>query len=104
MKSIKEVADENDYLWRTFIGGKVLLTSGVAASPIKDQILKSVREFDDFHKGNDPYGEHDFAAINVNGEKYLFKIDYYDTNYEFGVDPREEKCNRVLTIMCANEY
>ncbi len=104
MKTSHEVADENDFLRRTFMGGKVLLTPGVSHSPIKNEILKSVREFNNFHRGNDPYGERDCAVFDVQGQKFLFEIDYYDQNYEFGADPKEEKCRRILTIMKAEEY
>jgi hypothetical protein len=27
---------------------------------------------------NDPYGEHDFGSFELAGEKFFWKIDYYD--------------------------
>lgn len=104
MKTVKEIADENDFLRRTFMGGKVLMTPGVSHCTYKEEILLAVREFNNFHKGNDPYGEHDCAVFEVHGQKFIFKIDYYDKNYEYGVDPKEEKCSRVMTIMRSDEY
>ena len=40
------------------------------------------------------------------GERYFFKIDYYDKNTEFGSpDPADPAVTtRVLTIMRADEY
>jgi hypothetical protein len=54
----------------------------------------------------DPYGEHDFGNFEVAGQKFFFKIDYYDPNLEFGSeDPGDpQKTTRVLTIMLAEEY
>jgi len=44
----------------------------------------------------------------VNGESYLWKIDYMDNTYSEGVDHSErnntERCKRVLTIMRSDEY
>ena len=42
-------------------------------------VLSSVQSFDDFSSDNDPYGEHDFGAIDLpDAEKIFWKIDYYD--------------------------
>ena len=35
-------------------------------------------QFDDFNEGNDPYQEHDFGSVEYDGDKWLWKIDYYD--------------------------
>lgn len=98
--SSKEIAAKNDLCRTTFFFCKVLLTKGVANSSDKEAIITGVREFNNFNPDNDPYGEHDFGAIEVNGSKYFFKFDYYDSNYEF----YQENGNRVLTIMKASEY
>ena len=89
--------------------GRIFLTKEVSCSEFRDDIIKAVREFNDFNIDNDPYGEHDSAIVNVFKSskeqlcKARFKIDYYDKNYEFGVDPMTEDCNRVLTIMFTHE-
>ena len=69
-------------------------------------ILKAVSEFSDFTPDNDPYGEHDFGALNVEGHRIYFKIDYYDRDLIYGSpDPANpEVTTRVLTIMLASEY
>jgi Protein of unknown function (DUF3768) len=38
----------------------------------------------DFNTNNDPYGEHDFGSFELAGEKFFWKIDYYDSLCEFG--------------------
>ena len=35
-----------------------------------------VSHFDAFTPDNDPYGEHDFGSIDLDGEKLFWKIDY----------------------------
>jgi len=86
--------------------GRTVMTRALAALPATAQadILHAVRMFADFTPGNDPYGEHDFGALDAGGERINFKIDYYeDAEMEFGAeDPRT--CYRVLTIMLASDY
>ena len=103
-----KIALLNDALRRTFTGGRVVMTSGVAALAEDKlaQVLERVRAFDEFTKDNDPHGEHDFGNFDVAGEKYFFKVDYYAPDMEGGSeDPADpEKTTRVLTIMRADEY
>lgn len=98
----------NDNFRSTFIGGQVLLTSGVSELPIdvKAKALLLVKTFKEFTKDNDPYGEHDFGYFEVAGDTFYWKIDYYDPDCRFGSeDPADpEKTTRVLTIMLAAEY
>ena len=69
-------------------------------------IIRLVREFDDFNEGNDPHQEHDFGSVEYDGDKWLWKIDYYDPNYEHGSeDPANPAVTRrLMTIMLASEY
>jgi hypothetical protein len=62
--------------------------------------------FKDFNEGNDPYGEHDFGAIEQDGVTYYWKIDYYDSDLVRGSDdPSDEKKTvRALTLLMADEY
>ena len=96
----KEIARKNDQLRRTFTGGRVMLTSGVESDPNLDKIIDAVKKFDDFNPDNDVYGEHDFGKITINSSDYFFKIDYYDSTYQF----YEQDGNRILTIMHSDEY
>lgn len=102
------IAALNDAFRRTFAGGKVLMTSGVAAldAALLEQIVNAVRTFDRFKDGDDPYGEHDFGAVEIASEKFFWKIDYYDSEMSGGSeDPADPaRTRRVLTIMRADEY
>jgi hypothetical protein len=100
----KKVSELNDKLRKNFIGGRIMLSRGVDSSEIRDRIIASIKSFTDFNADNDPYGEHDCASVDVDGRRYLFKIDYYDKNYEYGVEPTDPECKRVMTIMRSDEY
>ena len=67
-------------------------------------IFVAVQDFSKFTEDNDPYGEHDFGSLVVAGEKVFWKIDYYDENLSKWCDPLDPDCQRVLTIMLAEEY
>jgi hypothetical protein len=98
----------NDALRTKGIGGRILLTTGIAALANKacQQVLSAVQAFDAFTPDNDPLGEHDFAVLIVAGERIMFKIDYYDRTMTYGspdaADPQQT--TRVLTIMLVSEY
>jgi hypothetical protein len=102
------IAALNDDLRRTLCGGEVLLTAGVNVSPHRDRIVEAVRSYDFSagDPGDDPYQERDFGAFDVGGERYFWKIDYYDTQLEMlSPDPSDPAVTRrVLTIMTADEY
>ena len=68
------------------------------------EIFVAVQDFSKFTEDNDPYGEHDFGSLVVAGEKVFWKIDYYDENLKNWCDPLDPDCQRVLTIMLAEEY
>jgi len=108
LKEYEKIRVLNDNFRTTFIGGQLYLTIGVAELPIdvKAQALLLVKTFKDFTGGNDPHGEHDFGSFEVAGEKFFWKIDYYDLDRRYGSeDPSDpEKTRRVLTIMLAEEY
>ena len=98
----------NDDFRGTFVGGRVVVTQGVAALP-EDRLhalLHLVRTFDSFSAGNDPHEEHDFGSIDFEAERYFWKIDYYDRLMEFGsADSADPSLTvRVLTVMRADEY
>jgi uncharacterized protein DUF3768 len=98
----------NDNFRTTFTGGEVFLTCGVAELPldVKAQALLAVKTFDAFCKNNDPHNEHDFGDFEVEGNRFFWKIDYYDREKRFGsenpADP--DQTVRVMTIMLAEEY
>ncbi len=88
--------------------GRILLTAGVNAFPSDVQaiVLRKVATYEAFDAGNDPYGEHDFGSFEHAGERFFWKIDYYEPNREFGSDDPADpaKTKRVLTLMLASEY
>jgi hypothetical protein len=104
----RRIRELNDALRRSFVGGRVLVTSGVSELPIETNaaVLDAVRTFSNFSEDNDPHGEHDFGAIELAGERYFWKVDYYSPDLVGGSeDPADPaRTTRVLTIMRADEY
>ena len=98
----------NDAFRKTFVGGQVVMTIGVNAlsKELLTEVIGKVRAFGTFTADNDPNNEHDFGSFDVGGDKFFWKIDYYDTLLEFGSpDPSDPAVTkRVLTIMRADEY
>jgi hypothetical protein len=88
--------------------GSVMLTAGVDAlsRDVRAMAIQKVAAFDNFAAGNDPHGEHDFGSFDLAGDKFFWKIDYYDSTLESGSeDPADPtKTTRVLTLMLAAEY
>lgn len=89
--------------------GHVLCTHGVNAkgTAFMARAFTMVSQFDAFTRDNDPYSEHDFGSIDLDGSKLFWKIDYYAKgNLNAGSeDPSDPtKTERVLTIMLAEEY
>jgi hypothetical protein len=72
------------------------VTSRSAKREPAHQVVVKVQSLVDFNTNNDPYGEHDFGSFEVAGEKFFWKIDYYDSLCEFGSeDPADpEKTTR----------
>ena len=104
----QRIRELNDALRQTFTSGQVVMTLGVASLPEDElaQLLERVRGFDEFTKDNDPHGEHDFGPIEITGQTYFFKVDYYALDMDGGSeDPADPaKTTRVLTVMRADEY
>ncbi|KHS45849.1 DUF3768 domain-containing protein [Novosphingobium subterraneum] len=106
LQRTRKIQELNDRLRKTGIGGKVVLTRAVAAmgAPELTDLLRRVREFDTFTGGNDPWGEHDFGEVIMDGDRYYWKIDAYDVNNPgFGSpDAADETITmRAITIMTA---
>ena len=105
---VGEIAKLNDLLRQTFIGGRVMLTAGIAdlSEGHRRAIIADVQIFNDFTEDNDPWGEHDFAAFNCNGRRINWKIDYYDKAMKYGSEAPSDPSvtTRVLTIMLDSEY
>ena len=107
----QEIQEANDKFRRNLLTpdrrkGRVVFASGIMDSPDFEKIAQAVINFNAFTDGNDPHGEHDWAAFTIGDERYNFKIDYYDNDgaYEDGGDPFNDEVKRVLTIMSASDY
>jgi Protein of unknown function (DUF3768) len=98
----------NDALRQTLQGGRVHMTAGVSALPADTLAgaIAMMRSFNAFTPDNDPHGEHDFGNFEIAGQKFFWKVDYYDECMEFGSeDPGDpSRTTRVLTLMLASEY
>ena len=84
------------------------VTMGFQALPELDRFaaLVAITRFTKFDGDNDPYGEHDFGAVEVGGVRFFWSIDAYDRNLVGrSPDPSDPSVTvRVLTIMRADEY
>lgn len=106
--TLAAIVSANDLLRTTFLNGRVLITDGIRSLPedLQSRIIEAIQTFDDFGPENDPFGEHDFGVVTVDGRKAFWKIDYYAPDMLHGSeDPSNaEETRLVLTIMLADEY
>lgn len=107
----KLIAAQNDRFRKgdQTVPGTVVATQGIDAldDAVKATIFAAVRNANAFDADNDPYGEHDFGAEDVDDAgSILWKIDYYNADLSAGSeDPTDLAITRrVLTIMLASEY
>ncbi len=102
------IAELNDAFRRTRTDGLVVVTNGVMGMgpDFTTAAMKAVEEFDTFTESNDPWHEHDFGSVEIDGQKLFWKIDYYDGSMVYGSeDPADpSKTTRVLTVMLSEEY
>ncbi|MBT8464146.1 MAG: DUF3768 domain-containing protein [Deltaproteobacteria bacterium] len=110
MSPTEKIAHLNDKARKGLLPGstKVLLTREVTALPedVLERLVAAVKTFDAFSEDNDPHGERDFGAVELESERYFWKIDYYDRSLRFGAeDPSDiSETVRVMTLMHASEY
>lgn len=97
-----EIAKKNDMFRRSKLG--ITVTPGAQALEDLGGLIDEVCRFNDFTEDNDPYGEHDFGVLYWHNDKIYWKIDYYTPELKGWCDPLSPDCNRVLTIMLAEEY
>lgn len=103
------VRDLNDAFRRQGLGrGTVLVTEGISAQgqDFVAKVVDAVQQFDTFGEDNDPWGEHDFGAIDMGDQKVFWKIDPYDLELRAHSPNAANPAvtHRVLTIMLASEY
>lgn len=75
-------------------------------SPEDFKIVEVQNDEDGFNEDCDPNGWHDMGVLKVDGDTIWFKIDYYDLEYEYGVENPSDMGNtrRVLTLLFPSEY
>ena len=85
--------------------GIIVVTQGVQAGgeAFLHAAMAAMRSFSDFNADNDPHGEHDFGAFDVDGQRLFFKFDLYEDRSVKNADGSFGE-KRVLTIMLASEY
>ncbi|MFC4217691.1 DUF3768 domain-containing protein [Pseudophaeobacter arcticus] len=117
VKEAALIAAQNDAFRRSILGttpvadapkGQFVMTRGVAALEPEAQLAltRSVASFDGFNADSDPHGWHEMGVIDLDGTTVWFKIDLYDTDYQFGSpepsDPQQTR--RVLILLLPSEY
>lgn len=98
----------NDQL-RTLRGsGKIHIIGALAdmGEEMQKEVLTAVATFAGFNEGDDPYGEHDFGTVTVEGEQFMFKIDYYAPDLENGSDDPADpaKTVRIMSVFHTSDY
>jgi hypothetical protein len=106
---LSRIRELNDALRRNRgATGRLVCTADVSAEgpAFVAAAVDAVASFDAFDQDNDPHGEHDFGALEVEGRKLFFKLDYYDPGLSgHSADAADWRVTvRVLTIMLAAEY
>jgi hypothetical protein len=74
--------------------GRLMITAGVRGlgDDSVQRALRAIAEQDDIPAGNDPYGERDFAAFDLDGARIFWKIDLYEKG---DVKHRLDRASRV---------
>jgi len=106
--AMKTIARLNDEFRSTCEDGRVFLTPAVQALSvdIRAAAIVAVQAHMAFTKDNDPYDEHDCASFELDGERFVWTIDYYDETCTYrSKDPCDpDVTTRVLTLMLAADY
>jgi hypothetical protein len=70
------------------------------------ELVAAIARVSAFDPSDDPYGERDFGALTVWGQRLFWKIDYYAPEGEehSPVKWSVELTRRVLTVMLVHEY
>lgn len=111
------IAAQNDAFRHSILGttpvtdapqGQFVMTRGVAAlgPDAQLELTRRVAAFDVFTADSDPQGWHEMGVIEFEDTTVWFKIDLYDTDYQFGSpEPSDpEQTRRVLTLLLPSEY
>jgi len=104
--SVTKIRQMNDHARCNFADCQIVLTRAVQKLENLDCLFTQIQQFDVFTQANDPYGEHDFGAVQHLDQTIFWKIDYYDLDMTMhSPDPSDPNVTaRVLTIMLGEEY
>ena len=104
--SVTKIRQLNDHARCNFADCQIVLTRAVQKLENLDCLFTQIQQFDVFTQANDPYGEHDFGAVQHLDQTIFWKIDYYDLDITMhSPDPSDPNVTaRVLTIMLGEEY
>ena len=104
--SVTKIRQLNDHARCNFADCQIVLTRAVQKLENLDCLFTQIQQFDVFTQANDPYGEHDFGAVQHLDQTVFWKIDYYDLDMTMhSPDPSDPNVTaRVLTIMLGEEY
>ena len=88
--------------------GRVVAVGSIvqADAELRNKACAVMRQFKNFTPGDDPYGQHDFGAFTVDGERFMFKIDYYSLDEQHASEHPEDQnvTMRVLSLFFAEDY
>lgn len=88
--------------------GKIIAMGALGQDDQAKQIrvVLGASEHTDWNSGDDPYGEHDFGKFEIDGEAFIFKIDYYSLDEMHGSEHPDDPnvTIRVMTLMYASDY
>jgi hypothetical protein len=111
------IAAQNDAFRRTILPsggqpsapkGKIVMTQGISAldPDVQQELIQRVAVFDAFNIDSDPHGWHEMGVIKIADTTIWFKIDLYDTKYQYGSPAPQDlaQTRRVLTLLLPSEY
>ncbi len=84
------------------------MTQGISAldPDVQLELTRKVAAFEAFDEGSDPHGWREMGVIKIANITVWFKIDLYDTQYQYGSpapqDPAQTR--RVMTLLLPSEY
>jgi Protein of unknown function (DUF3768) len=103
-QELKAIRELNDHFRRTFRGGQIFLTQGVAELPdmVKASALMRIADFTAF---TDKSGEHSFGVFYECSRRIWFKIYYFgQTMKDYSTDPANpEVTKRVMIVGLTHE-
>ena len=100
MQNVKQLCLQFQLVWTSQVDS-LLMASGKM-----DTVLNAIACYDGFDDESDPYCEHEFGVVEVEGQTLYFKFDYYNQYMDAAAYDPSDHTNtiRVLTIMLSSEY